>query len=121
MENKKNQVRTLNTRRSFLKSSGALAAGMYLTQPCTARAEGDKKPSGRQGCDRRMEGLGDVALDAQRLGFRTRGGELPHVQAFVASGYREDRAVALADGAAGVPVGIGHFTDVSEQLPAAGE
>ena len=41
MENKKNQVRTRNTRRSFLKSSGALAAGMYMTQPCTARAEGD--------------------------------------------------------------------------------
>ncbi len=41
MKSKKNQVRTRNTRRSFLKSSGALAAGMYLAQPCTARAEGD--------------------------------------------------------------------------------
>ena len=41
MENKKNQVRPQKTRRSFLKSSGALAAGMYLTQPCTARADAD--------------------------------------------------------------------------------
>jgi dTDP-4-amino-4,6-dideoxygalactose transaminase len=42
MENKKNQVRTRNTRRTFLKSSGALAAGICLTQPCSAGAEGDK-------------------------------------------------------------------------------
>ena len=41
MENKKNQVRTRNTRRSFLKSSGTLAAGMYLTLPRTAGAESD--------------------------------------------------------------------------------
>ena len=41
MKTTKNQVRTRKTRRSFLKSSGALAAGMYLIQPRTARAARD--------------------------------------------------------------------------------
>ncbi len=38
MENKKNKVRTRKNRRGFLKSSGALAASMYLTRPRNARA-----------------------------------------------------------------------------------
>ena len=41
MANKKNQVRMRNARRGFFKSSGALAAGMYLSAPRTASAAGD--------------------------------------------------------------------------------
>ena len=36
------------------------------------RSERNKKPSVRQGCDRRIERFGYVALDAQRLGLSLR-------------------------------------------------
>ena len=41
MQNETNQSHTRNTRRDFLKSSGSLAAGMYLTRTRTARAAGE--------------------------------------------------------------------------------
>ena len=41
MQNATNPSQTHNTRRNFLKSSGALAAGMYLTGAHAAAAEGE--------------------------------------------------------------------------------
>ena len=39
MKNQTSQSHTRNTRRDFLKSSGALAAGMYLTRSAEAAGE----------------------------------------------------------------------------------
>jgi len=41
MKGKNNQARTRKTRRGFLKTSGAVGAGMYLARPRTARAASD--------------------------------------------------------------------------------